>query len=137
MFVHPELVIAPGLDQIGAAFLVGISTIGISFSSRPGSPTRAPVDAGRSRVLAACALLALFVPDYSIASVACVPVLVMIGYWVMYRRRLEAGEPEVVELDAKALGALGRRRRRARHHELSVGLVSNSSRTATDGSPTR
>ena len=38
----------------------------------------------------------------------------MIGYWVIYRRRVEAGEPEVVELDAKALepvpagtGALG------------------------------
>jgi hypothetical protein len=32
-----------------------------------------------------------------------VPVLIAIGYWLVYRRRLEAGEPEVVELDAKAL----------------------------------
>jgi hypothetical protein len=54
------------------------------------------------------------VPDYTIASAACVPVLIAIGYWLVYRRRLEAGEPEVVELDAKALepvaagaGALG------------------------------
>jgi hypothetical protein len=38
----------------------------------------------------------LFVPDYGIASAACVPVLVAIGYWVVYRRKLEAGEPEVV-----------------------------------------
>jgi hypothetical protein len=43
-----------------------------------------------------------------------VPVLFAVGYWLVYRRRLEAGEPEVVELDAKALesvpagaGALG------------------------------
>ena len=63
---------------------------------------------------AAFALVALFVPNYSIASAACVPVLMAIGYWVVYRRKLEAGEPEVVELDAKALepapagsGALG------------------------------
>ena len=40
--------------------------------------------------------------------------LLAIGYWVAFRRRIEAGEPEVVELDAKALepipvgsGALG------------------------------
>ena len=32
VFVHPELVVTPGLDQIGAALLVGISTIGMSFS---------------------------------------------------------------------------------------------------------
>ena len=63
---------------------------------------------------AAFALVALFVPNYTIASAACVPVLLTIGYWVIYRRRIEAGEPEVVELDAKALepaaagsGALG------------------------------
>ena len=31
------------------------------------------------------------------------PVLIAIGYWLVYRRKLEAGEPEVVELDAKAL----------------------------------
>ncbi len=31
------------------------------------------------------------------------PVLIAIGYWLVYRRKLEEGEPEVVELDAKAL----------------------------------
>jgi hypothetical protein len=55
-------------------------------------------------VLAAFALVALFVHDYSIASAACVPVLTAIGYWVIYRRKIEAGEPEVVELEAKPLG---------------------------------
>ena len=54
-------------------------------------------------VLAAFALVTLFVPDYSLASAACVPVLVAIAYWLAYRRTLEAGEPEVVELDAKVL----------------------------------
>ena len=55
-------------------------------------------------VIAAFALIALFVPDYTIASAACVPVLIIIGYWLTYRRKLEAGEPEVVEIDAAALG---------------------------------
>jgi TRAP-type uncharacterized transport system fused permease subunit len=31
VFVHPELVVQPGLHQLGAALLVGIATIGISF----------------------------------------------------------------------------------------------------------
>src|SRR6516164_1192330 len=58
-------------------------------------------------VLAAFALVALFVRDYGIAFAACVPVLTVIGYWVIYRRKTEAGEPEVVELEAGALGLSG------------------------------
>jgi TRAP transporter 4TM/12TM fusion protein len=114
VFVHPELVVAPGLNQIGAAFLVGISTIGISFCLQARFADSRPVDLTVRAILAAFALAALFVHDYSIASAACVPVLVTIGYWVVYRRKIEAGEPEVVELDAKVLepstagsGALG------------------------------
>ena len=44
VFVHPELVIEPGLDQIGAAFLVGIATIGISFSIQARFSDARPVD---------------------------------------------------------------------------------------------
>ena len=102
-----------GPCQIGAAFLVVISTVGLSFISRLDSARRAR-DLAIRAIIAAFALIALFVPDYTIASAACVPVLIAIGYWLVYRRKLEAGEPEVVELDAKALepvaagaGALG------------------------------
>jgi TRAP transporter 4TM/12TM fusion protein len=114
VFVHPELVVQPGINQIGAAFLVGISTIGISFSIQARFSEARPVDLAVRGVIAVFALVALFVPNYTIASAACVPILLAIGYWVVYRRKVEAGEPEVVELDAKALepvpagsGALG------------------------------
>ncbi|MGB9043151.1 MAG: TRAP transporter fused permease subunit [Pseudolabrys sp.] len=114
VFVHPELVIEPGLDQIGAALLVGVATIGMSFSIQARFADARGVDAAIRATIAAFALVALFVPNYSIATAACLPVLVAIGYWVVYRRRLEAGEPDVVELEAKALepaaagtGALG------------------------------
>ena len=103
VFVHPELVIKPGIEQIGAAFLVGIATIGMSFSLQARFSDIRLVDRAIRVVNAAFALVALFVPNYTIASAACVPVLLTIGYWVIYRRRIEAGEPEVVELDAKAL----------------------------------
>jgi len=107
VFVHPELVVAPGLDQIGVALLVGISTIGISFSIQARFADARWVDVVIRVVLAAFALVALFVRDYGIAFAACVPVLTVIGYWVIYRRKTEAGEPEVVELEAGALGLSG------------------------------
>jgi TRAP transporter 4TM/12TM fusion protein len=105
VFVHPELVIKPGLEQIGAALLVGIATVGISFSIQARFADARAVDLLVRTTLAALALIVLFVPDYKIASAACMPVLLTIGYWLTIRRRREVGEPEVVELDAKALGS--------------------------------
>jgi TRAP-type uncharacterized transport system fused permease subunit len=105
VFVHPELVVEPGLDQIGTAVLVGISTIGISFSIQARFADARPMDMAVRVALVASALVALFVRDYGIAATACVPVLTVIGYWVMYRRKIEAGDPEVVELEAKTVGA--------------------------------
>jgi hypothetical protein len=94
---------SPSFDQIGAALLVGISTIGISFSIHARFADARTADIFTRVVLAAFALLALFVHDYSIASAACVPVLSVIGYWLIHRRKTEAGEPQVVELvEAKA-----------------------------------
>jgi TRAP transporter 4TM/12TM fusion protein len=104
VFVHPELVVQPGIHQIGAAFLVGIATIGISFCLQAHYSEVKVVDYAVRATIAAFALTALFVPDYTIASAACVPVLIIIGYWLVYRRKLAAGEPEVVEIDAAALG---------------------------------
>ena len=44
VFVHPELVIKPGLEQIAAAFLVGIATIGMSFTLQAKFSDSRPVD---------------------------------------------------------------------------------------------
>jgi TRAP-type uncharacterized transport system fused permease subunit len=105
VFVHPELVVKPGLQQIGAALLVGIATIGISFTIQARYSETKAVDYAFRVAIGASAMVALFVPDYTIASMACVPVLVIIGYWLTYRRKVEAGVTEVVEMDAAALGA--------------------------------
>ena len=92
------------VDQIGAALLVGIATIGISFTIQARYSETKTVDYAFRAVIGVSALIALFVPDYTIASIACVPVLIIIGYWLTYRRKAEAGVTEVVELDATALG---------------------------------
>jgi len=54
-------------------------------------------------VLAAIALVTLLSTNDTIASLACVPVLAAIAYWIVFRRKLADVEPEVVVLDPAAL----------------------------------
>ncbi len=55
VFVHPELVIKPGLDQMGAAYLVLVATIGITFSLQATySETHADRPHGARRTRRAC-----------------------------------------------------------------------------------
>jgi TRAP-type uncharacterized transport system fused permease subunit len=88
VFVHPELVIEPGLDQFGAAALILIATIGITFSLQASYADKAAVDMPIRLALAVFALVALLCPDDRISAAACVPVLLMIGYWLLCRRGL-------------------------------------------------
>ena len=86
VFVHPQLVIEPGFDQFGAAALILISTIGITFSLQAIFAEKAVIDMTVRVVLAAFALLALLCPYDQIAAAACVPVVLIIGYWLVWRR---------------------------------------------------
>jgi TRAP transporter 4TM/12TM fusion protein len=101
VFVHPELVIKPGLDQMGAAYLVLVSTVGITFSLQATySETRA-VDLAVRLVLAAMALYVLLSFNDTLATIVSFVILATIAYWVVVRRpKLAPSEPEVVELDA-------------------------------------
>jgi TRAP-type uncharacterized transport system fused permease subunit len=86
VFVHPELVIEPGLAQMSAGLLILVSTIGITFSLQAFFSERVVVDRSVRLMLAAFALVALLCPDERIGAAACVPVLLMIGYWLWFRR---------------------------------------------------
>src|SRR5216683_100678 len=44
VFVRPELVVEPGLSQIGAALLIFVATIGITFSLQAQFADRAATD---------------------------------------------------------------------------------------------
>jgi TRAP transporter 4TM/12TM fusion protein len=96
VFIHPEIVIEPGLAQLGAALLVLIATIGITFSLQGIYADKRGVDITVRIVLAAISLIVLLVPDYKIASAAAVPVVAAIAYWLIRRRNVKPGEPEVV-----------------------------------------
>jgi TRAP transporter 4TM/12TM fusion protein len=115
VFVHPEIVIEPGFAQLGAALLVLIATIGITFSLQGIYTDKRPVDVTVRILLAAISLVVLLVPDYKIASAAAVPVVATIAYWLIWRRKIIAGEPEAAALDSSKLapspaggGSLGR-----------------------------
>jgi TRAP-type uncharacterized transport system fused permease subunit len=100
VFVHPALVMAPGLDQIAAALLVGIATIGMTFCLQARFSASRPLDIGLRVVLAAIALLVLLEPDDRIAAPACLPILVAIGYWLLRRRKLERDETPADRVEA-------------------------------------
>jgi TRAP transporter 4TM/12TM fusion protein len=86
VFVHPELVIEPGIAQFSAAALILVATIGITFSLQARYADSTPADIAIRLLLAGLALVALLCPDERIGAVTCVPVLLLIGYWLVKRR---------------------------------------------------
>jgi TRAP transporter 4TM/12TM fusion protein len=103
VFIHPEIVAEPGWEQIGAAVLVAIATIGISFSLQGSFSDRRTVDLSVRILLAAIALVVLLDPSYRVASVAAAPVVAAVAYWLLRRRKVFPLEPDAVRLDSSTL----------------------------------
>ena len=103
VFVHPELVVKPGVEQLFAALLVGTSTLGITFSLQASFVDNLMTDRIVRAVLAAIALTTLLSTNDTISALACVPVLGAIAYWIVFRRKVEEVEPEVVVMDTPAI----------------------------------
>ena len=88
VFTRPELVLEPGVAQIGAMFLIMVATVGITFSIQARFSERREIDVPLRLVLAAAALVVLLHPSRPVAVLACVPVGLFVGYWVLRRRNL-------------------------------------------------
>jgi TRAP transporter 4TM/12TM fusion protein len=101
VFVHPELVVKPGLEQLGAAYLVLVSTVGITFTLQATYSETRVVDLGVRGVLAAMSLYILFSFNDIASDIVSVGVLAVIAYWFMVRRKLVSDtDPGVVEIDS-------------------------------------
>jgi TRAP transporter 4TM/12TM fusion protein len=101
IFVHPELVVQPGWDQMGAAYLVLVATLGITFTLQATySETRA-VDLGVRAVLGAMSLFILLSFNDIASDIVSVGVIAVIGYWIVVRRKrvLRVAPPDEVVLD--------------------------------------
>lgn len=87
VFVRPELVLEPGLPQLGAAVLVLVATIGAVFSLQAQFSEFRVLDVVVRLGLAAISLVVLMHPSMQAASLAGVGVLVLVAYWLARRRR--------------------------------------------------
>jgi len=100
VFVHPELVVKPGWDQLGAAYLVLVSTLGITFSLQATYSETRTVDRAVRLVLAAMALYILFSFNDIASTLLSFVVLGVIAYWLVYRRKkVMAADPGAVEMN--------------------------------------
>jgi TRAP transporter 4TM/12TM fusion protein len=100
VFVHPELVVQPGLGQMRGAVLVLLSTIGITFSLQASYSKSRAVDLAIRAALAASSLVALLSPNEELGAAATLPVLFIVGYWLVRCRpageRNQAAEPAAI-----------------------------------------
>jgi TRAP transporter 4TM/12TM fusion protein len=86
VFTRPELVLEPGLAQIGALLLILIATLGVIFSMQAQFADRLVVDVPARIALAAISMVALFHADRQVAWFACLSIGLFIGYWWLLRR---------------------------------------------------
>jgi TRAP-type uncharacterized transport system fused permease subunit len=86
VFTRPELVLEPGLAQIGAMLLILMTSIGVTFSLQAQFSDRLAIDIPARLLLAAIAMVALFHPDRELAWFACLPIVLFVAYWWLRRR---------------------------------------------------
>ncbi|MBI1943786.1 MAG: TRAP transporter permease [Betaproteobacteria bacterium] len=86
VFTRPELVLEPGVAQLGAMLLLMASTIGVSFSIQAQFAEGRALDVALRITLAAFAMVVLVHPDQQVAAMACVPIGLFVLYWVLRRR---------------------------------------------------
>jgi TRAP transporter 4TM/12TM fusion protein len=86
VFVHPQLVIEPGVDQFQAAGLILVATIGITFSMQATFADTKITDIVIRLALAGLSLFILLTPNEYFGTATSVSVLLLIGYWLVKRR---------------------------------------------------
>lgn len=91
VFTRPELVLEPGVAQIGAMLLVMTATIGVTFAIQAQFADRREIDVLLRLALAALALVVLLYPDRQVAVLAGIAVALAVGYWILRRRAAPLG----------------------------------------------
>ncbi len=101
IFIHPELVIQPGWEQMGAAYLIMVATLGITFSLQATYAKRRAFDIGTRLALAAMSFYILTSFNDIASDIVSVGVIAIIGYWFVYRRKLVSDTaPKVIEINS-------------------------------------
>jgi len=87
VFARPELVLEPGLAQLGAMFLLMAGTVGTQFSLQAQYSDKRGIDIVARIALAFFSLIAIFHPSTGWAVMAIVPIGALVGYWLLQKRK--------------------------------------------------
>ena len=98
VFLRPEIVLEPGLDQLAATGLVLVATVGLTFSLQARFASNLLLDIMARVGLGGFALLVLAHPDWWMSATACVPVILFVSYALMRRRLSEDLERAQIQL---------------------------------------
>jgi TRAP transporter 4TM/12TM fusion protein len=93
VFTRPELVLEPGLAQVGAMMLILAATIGVTFACQARFSDNRGLDLMLRAALAAISMVVLLHPDRDVAWWSCVPLGLLVGYWVLRRRNAPIAAP--------------------------------------------
>jgi TRAP-type uncharacterized transport system fused permease subunit len=103
VFVHPELVQEPGWNQMGAAYLILVATLGLTFSLQATYSDNNVVDRAFRVLLAGLALYIVFSFNDFVSDIVSAVILGAIAYWIVYRRKhVEAAAPPAETTTAMA-----------------------------------
>ena len=91
VFIHPELVMTPGIAQLGAAYLVWWRLSGITFSCRRFIPTPGCVDLAVRACSPPCRCLYCCSFNDIASDFISAGVIAVIGYWIVVRRKIVSG----------------------------------------------
>lgn len=86
VFARPELVLEPGMAQLGAMALLMVGAVGIQFSIQANFSNQRGRDLLARIGLAGFSLVVIFHPDTRLALLAILPVGALIGYWLLRQR---------------------------------------------------
>jgi TRAP transporter 4TM/12TM fusion protein len=90
VFSRPELVMEPGMAQLGAMGLLMAGTVGIMFSIQAKYSDKRGRDAAIRMTLAGFSLITVFHPNTHLAVMAIPPIGLFVGYWVLQHRKKQS-----------------------------------------------
>jgi TRAP transporter 4TM/12TM fusion protein len=93
VFTRPELVLEPGVAQLGAMALILAATVGVTFAIQARFSDNRGIDLVLRTVLGVMAMIALLHPERDVAWWSCVPLGVLVAYWVLRRRNVPVVTP--------------------------------------------
>lgn len=81
VFAKPQLVVEPGVAQLGAFGLILAGTVGLAFSLQATFSASRARDVAARVILAALALVAALHPDLRVAALAVAPIVAFVAWW--------------------------------------------------------